>query len=139
MCTNIAQQCLTSIADIILYPHESMVSFHPWNPSGITGSEFNSYMNETVRQTFLYHMNVHNKLAQMKYDLKAGVFWPRTDTPHVSPFWIRSSRYGWLKLFWHHPYFLLQFLVYQTARNLHSFRCNTTLHFPINQNFSDHS
>lgn len=34
---------LTSIADIILCPHESMVSFHSGNPSGMTGSELSSY------------------------------------------------------------------------------------------------
>lgn len=33
---------LTSIADIILYPHESMVSFHSGKPSGMTGSELSS-------------------------------------------------------------------------------------------------
>lgn len=33
----------TSIADIILSPHKSIVSCQSGNPSGITGSEFNSY------------------------------------------------------------------------------------------------
>lgn len=44
--TKMAQQDFTSIAEIILYPQKSMVSFHSGNPSGITGSEFNSYMNK---------------------------------------------------------------------------------------------
>lgn len=34
---------VTSIADIILYPQESIVSFHLGKPSGMTGSEFSSY------------------------------------------------------------------------------------------------
>lgn len=39
---NESQWWLTSIADIILYPHESIVSFHWGKPSGITGSELSS-------------------------------------------------------------------------------------------------
>ena len=34
---------ITSIAEIILQPHESIVSFHSGKPSGITGSELSSY------------------------------------------------------------------------------------------------
>lgn len=36
------QYQLTSIADIILCPQESMVSFHSGKPSGMTGSELSS-------------------------------------------------------------------------------------------------
>jgi hypothetical protein len=36
---------ITSIAEIILQPHESIVSFHSGKPSGITGSELSSYQN----------------------------------------------------------------------------------------------
>ena len=37
---------VTSIADIILYPHESMVFFQSGKPSGMTGSELSSCTRE---------------------------------------------------------------------------------------------
>lgn len=78
------------------------------------------------------HHNYKILLAHtMKCNLKAGICWPWTHSPHVSPLRVRSHRCSWLKLLWHHSNFLLHFLIDQTAGNLHSFRSYTNLSQPM--------
>ena len=98
---------ITSIAAIILYPHESMVSFQSGKPSGMTGSELSSCTREmTIKRTnqiILYKkIKIIKKIEKGKmWDLKSGVWRTRTHSPHVSPLAIWSFRSGWLELFWH--------------------------------------
>ena len=57
------QNHFTSIADIILEPQESMVSFHSRKPPGITDSEFSSYIKKSqIHAKFDEYSVVYNTI-----------------------------------------------------------------------------
>lgn len=63
---------LTSIAATILYPQESIVSFHSGKPSGITGSALSSYTNTT---------DLNNTLRRNQYHLQTHAYSRKTRDP----------------------------------------------------------
>lgn len=147
-------KCLwpTSIADIILYPHESIVHFHSGKPSGITGSEFSSYKSvmlvyllaaifSTYGTNFIHWwwLKLRNVTDQsnlwitwLKWgnewrNLKLGNLRTRTNSPHISPFRIWSRWTRWLIFFRHCFKLLFHFLINQATRDFNSFRCHPDL------------
>lgn len=66
-------------------------------------------------------------MSKRNWYLEAGVWWSRTNSPHISPFRIRSFRSQWLELLGHCFQLLLHLFINQASWNFYTLRCDSNL------------